>query len=322
MSAKPFNHSYSFDPTYGMTLAQLLSIAPPEQPSDFAAFWQNRYAAAMSVDARPRIHTTGEVIGNHAVHDLRYCSTDGVEIGGWLLVPRSGSPTRGAIIGHGYGGRTAPDEPVGLDDAVLLFPCFRGMGCSPVAGIPPDPSFHVLHDIQDRTRYVLGGCVDDLWLGVSVLLALFPDVFGRVTCQGISFGGGIGALAAPWDHRIGRLYLQLPTFGHQSLRLTLPCVGSGEAVRRFQQRHRFNVNETLAYYDAACAARHLKIPTLVAAARFDPAVPPPGQFAIYNAIPNSLSRLFLLDAGHFDYPGMAMQERELTLAAGYFMKEE
>ncbi|MFZ4538524.1 acetylxylan esterase [Propionivibrio sp.] len=322
MSTTQFHHGFSFDPAYGMDLTQLLAIVPPEPPDDFAAFWQDRYTAALTLDARPQIVPTGVVMGNHAVHDLRYRSSGDVEIGGWLLVPRSGSPKRGVIIGHGYGGRTAPDEPIGLDESVVLFPCFRGMGRSPVVGISSDPNFHVLHDIQDRKRYVLGGCVDDLWLGVSALLSLFPEVSGKVACLGISFGGGIGVLASPWDCRISRLHVQVPTFGHQSLRLTLSCVGSGEAVRSYQQQHRFNVNETLAYYDAANAARFLRIPALVAAALFDPAVPPPGQFAIYNAIPQPLRCLLVLDAGHFDYPGDAEQQRVLNLAVTSFLMED
>ncbi|MEZ5576382.1 MAG: hypothetical protein R3F44_12440 [Candidatus Competibacteraceae bacterium] len=38
----------------------------------------------------------------------------------------------------------------------------------------------------------------------------------------------------------------------------------------------------------------------VAAARFDPAVPPPGQFAVYNALAGP-KELFVLRAGHFDH---------------------
>ena len=140
-----------------------------------------------------------------------------------------------------------------------------------------------------------------------------------MACLGISFGGGIGALAAPWDSRIDRLYVQVPSFGHQALRLTLPCVGCGEAVHGYQLHHPFNVMETLAYYDAASAARYLRIPTLVAAALFDPAVPPPGQFAIYNAIPESLRRLFLLEAGHFDHAGKEAGERELQGEVARFL---
>jgi len=319
MPTPQFNHSYTFDPAYGMDLTQLLAISPPQPPDDFADFWRARYKTALAQDSRPRTQSRGQVFGSHVVHDLRYCSTNGVEIGGWLLTPRAGVARRGAIIGHGYGGRTAPEEPMGLDDAVLLFPCFRGMGRSPVVGLSSDSSLHVLHSIEHRHRYVLGGCVDDFWLGVSALLALYPEVAGRVACLGISFAGGIGALAAPWDPRIARLHLQVPTFGHQALRLTLPSVGSGEAVRSYQQSHPFNVMETLAYYDAASAACYLRIPTLVAAALFDPAVPPPGQFAIYNALPAALRRLIVLPAGHFDYADKIADELELSREVADFI---
>jgi cephalosporin-C deacetylase len=321
MSSSAFVHAYDFDPAYGMDLEQLLAIDPPQPPDDFADFWQARYQAALAVNPRPRIQPTGQVLGEHAVYDLRYASTDGLEIGGWLLAPREGKVRRGLVIGHGYGAREAPDDPLPLAGTALLFPCLRGLGRSPVAGLSQSPYHHVLHGIQDRHRYVLGGCVEDLWLGVSALLALFPEVAGRVACLGVSFGGGIAALAAPWDARIDRLHLHVPTFGHQPLRLTLPCVGSGEAVRIYQRHHDFNVMETLAYYDAASAARHLRIPTLVAAALFDPAVPPPGQFAIYNAIPATLRRLFLLEAGHFDYPDKEERLREMDREVAAFLLE-
>jgi cephalosporin-C deacetylase len=244
-----------------------------------------------------------------------------VEIGGWLLLPEDGKVSRGLIFGHGYGGCGLPDEPLAVEATALMFPCFRGLGRSPVAHVSQDPNYHVLHDIQDKERYILGGCVEDLWLAVSALLELFPAVSGRIGYSGISFGGGIGALAAPWDKRIQRLHLQVPTFGHQALRLTLPCTGSGESVRTFQRHHSFNLMETLAYYDAASAAQYLRIPTLVAAALFDPVVPTPSQFAIYNAIPEKLRRLFVLDTGHFEYPDKAKQLREMNTALVDFFME-
>jgi cephalosporin-C deacetylase len=321
MFTSPFSHSYDFDPAYGMDLAQLLAIAPPVPPEDFSAFWQHRYAAALTVDCSPKIHPTIQTLAGYACFDLSYQSTDGVQIGGWLLMPESGRIRRGVVIGHGYAGRDRPEVLPNLSGAALLFPCFRGLSRSPVAGVSSNALFHVLHNIQDRQRYILGGCVEDLWLGVSALLQLFPQVAGQVSYMGVSFGGGIGALAAPWDARINRLHLHVPTFGDHPLRLTLPCVGSGEAVRKFQRQHNFNVMETLAYYDAASAARHLAIPALVAPALFDPAVPPPGQFAIYNAIPESLRRLYILPAGHFDYPGQPTQCSELKReAADFFMQ--
>lgn len=316
-----FDHEFGFDPAYGMDLEQLLAIAPPTPPDDYASFWQARHAAALRVDPKPEIQPSGLKLKHHLVYDLQYTSTDGVVIGGWLLAPRDGYVTRGLVIGHGYSGRDGPDTSPLLDGAALLFPCFRGLSRSAMPGVSQNAYFHVLHDIQDRQRYLLGGCVEDLWLAVSALLHLYPETAGRIAYAGISFGGGIGALAAPWDARISRLHLHVPTFGHQALRLTLPCVGSGEAVRSFQRKHAFNVMETLAYYDAANAARHLRIPTLVAAAQFDPAVPPPGQFAVYNAVPEPLRNLFVLEAGHFDYPGREVQLEELNRRVADFLLE-
>ncbi len=208
-----------------------------------------------------------------------------------------------------------------MNDAVLLFPCFRGIGRSPLPGVSADPSQHVLHHIEDRQRYIIGGCAEDLWLAVSALLALFPEVAGQVAYSGISFGGGIGALAVPWDARIGRLHLHVPTFGYQALRLTLASTGSGEAVRNFQRQQGFDVMNTLAYYDAAAAARYLRIPVLVAAALFDPVVPPPGQFAVFNAIAESLKRLFVLQCGHFDDAGQTLRLQEMQREVADFFME-
>jgi cephalosporin-C deacetylase len=117
---------------------------------------------------------------------------------------------------------------------------------------------------------------------------------------------------------VGRLHLHVPTFGHQALRLTLPTTGSGESVRDFQRQHDFHVMDTLAYYDAASAARLLRIPVLVAAARFDPVVPPPGQFAIFNAIAEPLRSLLVLQAGHFEHAGQAQELLHMHQAVARF----
>lgn len=316
-----FSHNYAFDPAHNMDLAQLLAIDAPHPPADFAEFWRQRHAAALTQSPRPRIQLADRQNPHHAVYDLRFESTDRVEIGGWLLVPKDTQVRRGIVFGHGYGGCELPEDILAIDDAVLLFPCFRGIGRSPMAGVSPDPSRHVLHNIQDRQHYILGGCVEDLWLAVSTLLELFPEVAGQVAYSGISFGGGIGALAVPWDDRVGRLHLQVPTFGHQALRLTLPSIGSGESVREFQRHHGFHVIDTLAYYDAASAARHLCIPVMVAAALFDPVVPPPGQYAIFNAIAKPLKRLFVLQAGHFDHAGQALELQKMNQEVASFFME-
>jgi cephalosporin-C deacetylase len=240
-----------------------------------------------------------------------------MRIGGWLTRPRDEPVERGVVVGHGYGGREEPDFHLPFRRAAVIFPCARGISRSARAGIPGNPDEHVLHGIARRETYMHGGCAaDTVWCAASALLELFPMAARRLDYLGISFGGGIGALALPWDERFHRAHLNVPSFGHHPLRLTLPCVGSGEAVRRAQQRTGRTL-ATLRYFDAATAARFLRIPVHVAAARFDPAVPPPGQFAIYNALAGE-RELFVLQAGHFDHDGLVAEEARLRDALAYF----
>ncbi|WP_459872748.1 acetylxylan esterase [Endothiovibrio diazotrophicus] len=302
-------HSFPFDPTYGYDLDGLLKVAPPPIPEDFASFWLARYERALSLDPRPEASPSGIEHPCFRVLDLHFTSTDDFPIGGWLLVPRGVEPTRAFVMGHGYGGIDGPDFELPFDDAVYAFPCFRGLSRSRRAPISAEPRWHVLHDIDKPGRYILGGCAEDLWLSVSAVLQRFPSLEGHLGYMGISLGGGVGALAMPWDARIRRVHLNVPSFGHHPLRLRLPTTGSGSSVQQFQQRHG-NVMETLAYYDAASAAAFMDRPVHVAAALFDPVVAPPGQFAVYNALKNG-KRLFVLEAGHYDYPDKASQQARL-----------
>ena len=121
------------------------------------------------------------------------------------------------------------------------------------------------------------------------------------------FGGGLGALALPYDPRFKKAHLRVPTFGHHPLRLQCPCNGSGESVRRHHAQHP-EVRNVLQYYDAATAASRIAIPTIGAPALFDPAVPPPGQFAVCNA----LSDMHILSAGHFDHPQLPGENAVLS----------
>lgn len=307
--ATGFTHPFAFDPAYGYSPEALLAVGVPPPPADFTDFWQARYQSAMRMHPRPLIEHTGVARNGFEAYDLRYLSTGGTVIRGWLLVPQDQPVTRGLVFGHGYGGCSGPDDRLHPPGTALLFPCFRGLSLSQLASVSNDPSCHVLHCIDKPEHYIIGGCVEDLWLAVSALLRLFPAAHGHVGYAGVSFGGGIGALALPWDERIQRAHLNVPTFGNQPLRLQLPTVGSGAAVQHYQQQHG-HVLDTLQYYDAAIAASFIRQPMHVAAALFDPAVAPPGQFAIYNALPGAKS-LFVLEAGHFNYPQQAVQEQAL-----------
>lgn len=308
LSVNRFSHDYPFDPCYGYSLDRLLAVAKPAVLDNFADFWLTKYQAALRVTAEFKVTPCGTHRG-FRIYDISYQSTGAVTINGWLLEPETQPVQQCIVVGHGYGGREQPDYHFGIDNTAFLFPCFRGLSRSRCPNVSDQPQFHVLHDIDKPECYILGGCVEDLWLAVSVMLSRYPQTSGNIGYMGISFGGGIGALAVPWDERIRRVHLNIPTFGQQPLRLVLPTVGSAAAVQAYVRAHGHAI-DTLALYDAAVAAGFARQPLHIAAALFDPVVAPPGQFAIYNAW-GGPKQLLVLDAGHFEYPQQGEQERQL-----------
>jgi cephalosporin-C deacetylase len=292
------NHDFPFDPSHGYDREQLLAVGPPPAPRDFEPFWRATYAAAAAV---PPHVTRREIPSPHMAfkfEEIEFDAWGDRRIGGWMLTPRDAPPRRWVVNGHGY---VSPDVPTAADcrdgEATLSI-CCRGFGRSRSPDIPDVAVRHVVHGIADRESYIHRGCTADIWAAASAVLALFPPAAGRLGYRGGSFGGGIGAMALAWDDRFSAAALDMPSFGHHPLRLQCPCVGSGKAVRAAVAGSP-GLRQVLAYYDAAVAARFIRAPTLVSPALFDPAVPPPGQFPVYNAISGEKS-LFVRTVAHFD----------------------
>lgn len=289
-----------FDPTHGYSPTQLLSVPIPTPPADFAAFWQSTYASIIREPLNITRRRVASPTPRFELWEVEWDSLGGVRIGGWLSIPVDGKFERGTVVGHGYGGRSEPHFRVEGPPGAVISPCARGFDRSAHAGIPDKSAEHVVHGIESRETYLHRGCVADYWTAASVLLELYPQCANRLDYYGASFGGGMGALLLPWDHRFQRAYLDVPSFGNYPLRVHLPCSGSGDAVsRRFRKDPK--IMDVLAYYDAASAAQFIDIPVFVAAALSDPFVPPAGQFAVYNAL-KCRKELFVRQTGHPDLP--------------------
>lgn len=289
--------------------------ALPPEPADFDEFWRATREELSKPPLSWRVHRRYDDprLGRR-VEELTFDSSTGERAFAWLTYPRATPATRGMVVGHGYAGRPdGPDEYAPVPGAAKIFPCAPGLPRSLSDTIPAASREHVLHGIGSRETYVHRFCAADVWRAASVLLERFPDL-ERLDYSGGSFGGGIGALALPWDDRFDRAHLSLPSFGHHPMRLRVPCTGSGEAVRR-RVASDPAVREVLGYFDAATAATRIGIPTFVSAARRDPAVPPVGQFAVYHALAGP-KRLFVLSGGHMTYPSqpdeLAARDRELA----------
>ncbi len=319
--APPAHHLFPFDPTYGQTWDDLLRVEAPPLPDAFADFWAPRHARATKPSPRPDLRETGRDPLGRRVYELRFPTTDGLSLGAVLLLPAEGAPVQAIVVGHGYGSNEDYDATLPFRRSALLFPWCRGLGRSRCTGIPDNPSAHVLHGIGRRETYVHGGCVEDLWVAAGALLALFPELAGRLGYIGTSFSGGLGILALAWDKRFARAAVSVPSFGHHPLRLRLPTVGSAASVQVYARQHPEVLADTLAYFDAAAAARLVTQPVLCACAVFDPAVAPPGQFAIYQGLAGPKD-LLPLAAGHFsDFPGAAADHRILTQSLADFFAE-
>ena len=263
---------------------------PPEVP-DFVPFWRAVRATVEAVPTVAAVLPEGKV-GRWRSFWVGWKQPNGIRVGGWLLEPE-GSPTCAVVVGHGYGGREAPDGDCLPPGAVGLFPCMPGFHRSAQPGIPDNSTPHVIHGIQSKETYLIRDCVEATWRAFDVLAQRYPRL--SLGYFGSSFGGGVGALAVPWESRCTAAALEVPTFGNHPLRLTIPCTGSGESVRTYHAQHP-EVVDVLAYYDAAVAARHIRCPTIVGPADVDPSVPGPGQWSVAEAIPGAV--IHRLSAGH------------------------
>ncbi|WP_434762620.1 acetylxylan esterase [Vibrio fortis] len=310
-------HNYDFDPTYGYDLDQLLQVESSVTPADFAYFWQQKYERAMQVTPYVSLQDTGRIVNHWRVFDCYYNSTDGMRIGGWLLLPEKEEIHCAVVWAHGYGGLDEPDTSWKLRHTAMLVPCVRGISRSQHHPISDDPYWHVLHNVQDREHYIIGGCVQDLWCGISALLTLYPNLKYKIGMIGNSLGGGLAIFASAFDKRIKRCHFHVPTFGNVALRLTMPTIGSTQALIDFGNQALLARN--LPYFDTSCAAKFITQPSHWGVALFDPYVAPPGQFSAYNACKGD-KELFVLEAGHFIYRGEGKQRRELRKNVEAFFK--
>lgn len=295
-------HNHPFDPTYGYSLEQLLALQPPEEPEGFEAFWRATFDESMRTPLNLTLAEEQSTQAGFRRTLVGFDSLGGIRINAILTAPTDRKPVRFAVVGHGYGSQIetcAWNDP----NAAMLFIACRGLSLSRTDKLPDLP-WHVIHGIDAKETYMHRGCVADTWAGVTALEEIYPDARGKTIYTGGSFGGGIGAMAIPWDDRIQAGKIGVPSFGNHPVRLQCQCVGSGEAVR-IKYKHEPSIYEkTLRYHDSAVHAKRIRVPMFVACALFDPAVPPPGQFTVYNAIPGD-KELFIHQTGHHEWEGTA-----------------
>jgi cephalosporin-C deacetylase len=294
-------HGFDFDPVYGLSPSSLRAIQlDEEEPEGFADFWQRVYQAALEVPLELQIQERTSDVPGCRLLQVSYRVYPDYRVGAWIYLPESLPPRIGVVCGHGYGGRAEGPEP-GLagPDRAVIFPVAPGFHISADDRLPRNDCYHhVVHGIESPETYILGSCAATLWRAVDVLGELCDGLPEHLHYRGWSFGGGMGALMLPWEPRYQTAELGQVTFAHHPFRLRHACVGSGHAVRQRWLKDPA-IEKTLAFFEAVFTLRRLKIPTVFACACFDPAVPPPGQWAAANAHPGP-KRISEFPTGHFD----------------------
>lgn len=278
------------------TEKQLLAIRGEEPVQGFEEFWRKQYERA--VNCKLDYTVEGEVwspYSNIKIYRVSFISCDGFKIGMWVSRPEKSCG--GHINIHGYTNDIRPHAPQDLSLTTAV-PCVPGLGISMCKEVPWQLQYHAAYGFEDPEKYVIISGVRNIWMSISILIDMFPDVKDNITCSGGSLGGAMGALSVPWDARIKAAELSVPTLGGRIMMEYLGKPTDPSYVRAMKAQESESNMRTFDLCNAASAARYIRVPVLVTPAICDNNVPPPGQFAVANSIPEEYRTLRIREVGH------------------------
>ena len=278
------------------TEKQLLAIRGEEPVQGFEEFWRKQYERA--VNCKLDYTVEGEVwspYSNIKIYRVSFISCDGFKIGMWVSRPEKSCG--GHINIHGYTNEIRPHAPQDLSLSTAV-PCVPGLGISMCKEVPWQLQYHAAYGFEDPEKYVIISGVRNIWMSISILIDMFPDVKDNITCSGGSLGGAMGALSVPWDARIKAAELSVPTLGGRIMMEYLGKPTDPSYVRAMKAQESESNMRTFDLCNAASAARYIRVPVLVTPAICDNNVPPPGQFAVANSIPEECRILRIREVGH------------------------
>ena len=286
---------------------ELLQIKGDTPVAGFKEFWQKQYSAAREWKCAYTVERElWTPSADCRIYQIRFTSIDGFSIGMWLARPAVS--TGGSLAAHGYGNPSVPPLPVSPGRTIAM-PCVRGLGLSQCKEIPWQTWEHAAYGFDDPEKYVITAGVRDLWIALTIMIDMFPDTANNILCNGGSLGGGMGAMCIPWDERIHYGELNVPTLGGRILLdYPMPPNTPGE-TRRQKALASSEGMKIIDFCNGSAAAQFIKVPTIVTPALCDKVVPPPGQFAIANSIPEPYRHLHIREVGH-----APATEKDLLLA--------
>ena len=278
------------------TKEELLRIEGDTPVAGFEEFWRKQYAAARSWKCSYTVESElWSPSPDCRIYRIRFTSIDGIPIGMWIARPRES--TGGLLSAHGYGHPSIPPFSASPGRTVAV-PCVRGLGLSQCKEIPWQKDAHALYGFDSPEHYVITGGVRDLWIALTIMIDMFPDTAENIVCGGGSLGGGMSTMCIPWDDRIHYGDVNIPTLGGRILLGHPVAPGSAGEARRLKALESPENLRIIDFCNAAAAARFIRVPTVVTPALCDKVVPPPGQFAIANSIPEKYRIMRIRDVGH------------------------
>ncbi len=284
------------DGTCGYTKEQLLEVRGDIPVPGYEEFWREQYRRA--TECKLDYTVEGKVWSpapGTTVYKVSFTACDGFRIGMWICRP---DVSRGGmIIAHGYGNPATPaiSENPGLTTAM---PCVPGLGLSQCEEIPWQSGQHAAYGFDDPEKYVLIAGVRNLWTAVSIMIDMFPDVKDNIVCSGGSLGGAMGALCTAWDHRIKAVELNVPTLGGRIMLQYPGSEGDPSHTRATMAKSSETGMRVFDLCSASAAASFIRVPALLTPALCDTNVPPPGQFAVANSVPEEYRILRIREVGH------------------------
>lgn len=284
------------DGTCGYTKEQLLEVRGDIPVPGYEEFWREQYRRA--TECKLDYTVEGKVWSpapGTTVYKVSFTACDGFRIGMWICRP---DVSRGGmIIAHGYGNPATPaiSENPGLTTAM---PCVPGLGLSQCEEIPWQSGQHAAYGFDDPEKYVLIAGVRNLWTAISIMIDMFPDVKDNIVCSGGSLGGAMGALCTAWDHRIKAVELNVPTLGGRIMLQYPGSEGDPSHTRATMAKSSETGMRVFDLCSASAAASFIRVPALLTPALCDTNVPPPGQFAVANSVPEEYRILRIREVGH------------------------
>jgi cephalosporin-C deacetylase len=275
-----------------------------EEPADFDAFWAAQKAAVKAVPMDVNLtYIRTSTYSNVFSFDIAI--TDGKRAYGYLVVPISLVGSYPAIILMPSFGATAnvvTDDVAAAERAGVL-----SVFLSPHNN-PPNISSGLDDYLTDGIatpqtyylKYVLLGAVKTI-----DYLQTRPDFNGQVGTMGTSQGGGLSALIAGIDNRVGLLASSYPSFCHQAAaKYSKPSAFpyTYNTAYLATGANRAIVLSTVKYYDPVYALRRFKGVSYNATSLKDFVCPPQAVTTALNQTKGQKINVIIFDKQHTEGP--------------------